>query len=490
MAEDMRDNQLMPKTPHLMITSYDDHYYGDNSNDSADEVNANRLPPNEAKQRRKQYQRLRGQRVAVFGDSLDYCLSQESDDNSECMPVTDDTTGANGVDLSLMRECVNCSTQKTSQWRTNGSGHYLCNACGLYKKYNGEDRPPASLVVSRKKNCSAPKQCSNCGTLTSSMWRRTANKEVACNACGLYYKLYGKYRPIEMRKDVVYPRNRYSKIVANNGHLSDETPGPHTTDDSAVDPPVGVTQKSDFYKPFVAKTKKVKRKLKSIINTRIKHNMESTDDEKPIDFKQNSPSVAKPSSLSLMSESSAAEPIISSYSDMHRERTVSTITDCFRQCAKCGANVVTQFGAYFGHYLCNDCGIPSKQFNPLEDNTSNDSKSGFKKKGRDMSCSNCGVTVSSEWRRNPSGQPVCNACGLYFKLHLKNRPIHMRRDFISHRKRTAVTPVVPIVHSTQHFNHISSDCRNIDVNNRNNSNPQISQELVDVMDAHLWRQCW
>jgi hypothetical protein len=152
MAEDMRDNQLMPKTPHLMITSYDDHYYGDNSNDSADEVNANRLPPNEAKQRRKQYQRLRGQRVAVFGDSLDYCLSQESDDNSECMPVTDDTTGANGADLSLIRECVNCSTQKTSQWRTNGSGHYLCNACGLYKKYNGEDRPPASLVVSRKKN--------------------------------------------------------------------------------------------------------------------------------------------------------------------------------------------------------------------------------------------------------------------------------------------------------------------------------------------------
>lgn len=58
----------------------------------------------------------------------------------------------------------------------------------------------------------APKQCSNCGTLTSSMWRRTANKQVACNACGLYYKLYGVNRPIEMRKDIVYPRNRYSKL--------------------------------------------------------------------------------------------------------------------------------------------------------------------------------------------------------------------------------------------------------------------------------------
>lgn len=57
-------------------------------------------------------------------------------------------------------------------------------------------------------------------------------------------------------------------------------------------------------------------------------------------------------------------------------------------------------------------------------------------KTRDVECSNCGVKKSSEWRRNPYGQPVCNACGLYFKLHSKNRPIHMRRDFIAHRKRT------------------------------------------------------
>lgn len=61
-----------------------------------------------------------------------------------------------------------------------------------------------------------PKQCSNCGTLTSSMWRRTANKQVACNACGLYYKLYGVNRPVEMRKDIVYPRNRYSKLTGSS----------------------------------------------------------------------------------------------------------------------------------------------------------------------------------------------------------------------------------------------------------------------------------
>lgn len=33
------------------------------------------------------------------------------------------------------------------------------------------------------------------------------------------------------------------------------------------------------------------------------------------------------------------------------------------------------------------------------------------------SCANCKTTTTSLWRRNQSGEPVCNACGLYYKLH-------------------------------------------------------------------------
>uniref|UniRef100_A0AAG5CPB3 GATA-type domain-containing protein n=1 Tax=Anopheles atroparvus TaxID=41427 RepID=A0AAG5CPB3_ANOAO len=52
-----------------------------------------------------------------------------------------------------------------------------------------------------------------------------------------------------------------------------------------------------------------------------------------------------------------------------------------------------------------------------------------------LQCSNCNTTNTSLWRRNQVGEPVCNACGLYYKLHNVNRPLAMKKDNIQSRKR-------------------------------------------------------
>ncbi|KAJ8926505.1 hypothetical protein NQ314_021107 [Rhamnusium bicolor] len=53
----------------------------------------------------------------------------------------------------------------------------------------------------------------------------------------------------------------------------------------------------------------------------------------------------------------------------------------------------------------------------------------------DLSCTNCGTQTTTIWRRNMRGEMVCNACGLYYKLHGVDRPHTMRRDTIHTRRR-------------------------------------------------------
>ncbi|XP_048364606.1 transcription factor GATA-6 [Sphaerodactylus townsendi] len=149
-----------------------------------------------------------------FDNSVLHCLPSRS-------PLAVRPTSADLLDdLSESRECVNCGSIQTPLWRRDGTGNYLCNACGLYTKMNGLSRP---LIKPQKRVPSSRRlglSCANCHTTTTTLWRRNAEGEPVCNACGLYMKLHGVPRPLAMKKEGIQTRKRKPKNIAKTKSCS------------------------------------------------------------------------------------------------------------------------------------------------------------------------------------------------------------------------------------------------------------------------------
>jgi GATA-binding protein 2 len=56
-------------------------------------------------------------------------------------------------------------------------------------------------------------ECSHCHTHKTSVWRRSKTGAKLCNACGVYARLRGRDRPLELRKNKIKPRCKHAKAL-------------------------------------------------------------------------------------------------------------------------------------------------------------------------------------------------------------------------------------------------------------------------------------
>ncbi|KAJ2642622.1 GATA type transcriptional activator of nitrogen-regulated proteins [Coemansia sp. RSA 1694] len=203
---------------------------------------------------------------------------------------------------ALMTRCINCQTTSTPLWRRDPtSGGHLCNRCGLYlKTYNtmhpltkikrrainnpagrstavsvaassstnetGEEEMDDVEQIPRPANCHPPQlntevyrgsskkrvtpkqqisqgltpRCFNCSAEHTPLWRRDPQDNIICNACGLYFKLHGKSRPVAMKRAAIRRRNRTTSTAGRAGSSAAQS-APAFSEPSGVgaDPSMG-----------------------------------------------------------------------------------------------------------------------------------------------------------------------------------------------------------------------------------------------------------
>ncbi|XP_037081832.1 transcription factor GATA-4-like [Pollicipes pollicipes] len=152
------------------------------------------------------------------------------------------------------RECVQCGTVTQSCY-PDGTGHFLCGTCFCSPKWKGIS--PARLYNARRGSPFARRfhsMCTNCGTTQTTLWRRNADGEPVCNACGLYFKLHGIRRPLSMRKDGIQTRKRKpkGKKKDEDKEKKDETSAGATKKSTPSSTAKTETPVSGGYKPAVA----------------------------------------------------------------------------------------------------------------------------------------------------------------------------------------------------------------------------------------------
>ncbi|KAG6905692.1 hypothetical protein DXG01_001217 [Tephrocybe rancida] len=267
--------------------------------------------------------------------------------------------------------------------------------------------------------------CVNCGTLQTPLWRRDADGNPICNACGLYQKSRSKPRPSSLgQNDTPPPQSQSPAMPTTKPATPRTTKGvPHTNPttggtcpgDGRCDGTGGTSACSGCptYNNALALTRAAAAQQQPTTTDG------DTDAEGDV-------AMALGIDMSLDDqESAAAAALVAAgvvpdpHAPQHEQEEQIVLGPAGLGIGMIGnpnAAALLQ-GQGGGRKVRTAVGA--------------------------LSCANCGTSTTPLWRRDDVGNNICNACGLYFKLHGTHRPNSMKKTVIKRRKRVPAASTAP-----------------------------------------------
>ncbi|KAI6124597.1 hypothetical protein EDD17DRAFT_1468877 [Pisolithus thermaeus] len=252
-------------------------------------------------------------------------------------------------------------------------------------------------------------QCTNCGTFDTPLWRRDTEGKTICNACGLYLKSRKVARPTSLA------RTPTPTVIASSTNASTTTNSTPTSNSSA----------SSTSSPST----------KSTGNNTGAPLLNAGGGTCPGDGRCDGTGG---------SSACAGCPTLNNSLAVGRMEVDAAATTGPGEEGASSPPVAPQTPSGGAVGVDMPSPVVEGESSPSIGPKANKSAVGA------LSCANCGTSTTPLWRRDDVGNNICNACGLYFKLHGTHRPNSMKKTVIKRRKRVPAAPGVSSSRITDH----------------------------------------
>ncbi|KAI0675988.1 hypothetical protein C8Q78DRAFT_964483 [Trametes maxima] len=289
------------------------------------------------------------------------------------------------------------------------------------RERNGENVDPTGNQGSSPANSELA--CTNCGTVTTPQWRRGDDGKSICNACGLYYRTKHVPRPLTL------------------GRTSTAQSATHPNAKPGVPP-------SPFQSPAPAQA--------GLQDPNRRHSTSPPSMPTPaaspsLQQARAQPGDANASKAAMQKHHGGTCP-----GDGRCDGTggTSACNGCPTYNNAVQAGLVDTASGQTPQKVDNAPSAPpaaeqatdtsGAESSPvISTQTPGSNRSRARSAVGALSCANCGTSTTPLWRRDDVGNNICNACGLYFKLHGTHRPNSMKKTVIKRRKRVPAAPGAP-----------------------------------------------